>query len=256
MNFLIPRKRLFSSLFMIKIQENLSLGFTTLFLGMISFGITFSFFFSVSVAASAQKEFSHEPMDLCALQKDFAFFSKTESRQTEIPADSLSCEEMMLVRETIFSSEENRSQTEVPLSGLTGQIKEMVAGFPIEAMTAAIGEYDREIAGLIVGIGKKESNWGKRTPKLLGEECFNYWGYRGAGDRGLTPDGYGCFETPEAAVHAIGNRLIELRELRSSGTPERMVIWKCGSSCATHSPESVRKWIADVNLYYREIALK
>ncbi|MFZ1683992.1 MAG: hypothetical protein WAU88_07645 [Candidatus Zixiibacteriota bacterium] len=237
-------------------KQHLSLGFVTLFLGMSSFGLAFSFFSSVPVDASAEKGLSHEAMDLCALQKDFAFFSKTESRQAGLSADALSCEEMMLVRETLFPSKESRDQTAAPLSELVGQISGMVAGFPIEVMTKAIGEYDREIAGLIVGIGKKESNWGKRTPKLLGEECFNYWGYRGAGDRGLTPDGYGCFETPEAAVRAIGNRLIELRELRSSGTPERMVVWKCGNSCATHSPESVRKWISDVDLYYREIALK
>ena len=75
-------------------------------------------------------------------------------------------------------------------------------------MAESISRYDDPIAGLIVGIAKKESNWGKRTPKLRGEECFNYWGYRGPGSRGMTEDGYGCFEKPSDAVETIGNRLV------------------------------------------------
>ncbi|MBP7811544.1 MAG: hypothetical protein KA054_01725 [Candidatus Moranbacteria bacterium] len=125
-------------------------------------------------------------------------------------------------------------------------------GYPLSVMAESIATYDPHIAGLIVGIAKKESNWGRRTPKLHGEECFNYWGYRGYGNRGVTEDGYGCFEKPADAVHTIGNRLIELSLIRGTTDPERMVIWKCGSSCATHSPESVRKWISDVRLYYQQ----
>lgn len=128
--------------------------------------------------------------------------------------------------------------------------------YPIVAMAESISRYDDPIAGLIVGIAKKESNWGKRTPKLRGEECFNYWGYRGPGNRGMTEDGYGCFEKPSDAVETIGNRLVELSELRSTTEPANMVVWKCGSSCASHSPESVRKWISDVDIYYRQFAQK
>lgn len=127
-------------------------------------------------------------------------------------------------------------------------------GYPLSAMAGSIATYDPHIAGLIVGIAKKESDWGKRTPKLHGEECFNYWGYRGYGSRGMTEDGYGCFAEPADAVHTIGNRLIELSSTRGTTDPERMVVWKCGSSCATHSPESVRKWISDVELYYQQFA--
>lgn len=126
--------------------------------------------------------------------------------------------------------------------------------YPISGMAGSISTYDSRIAGLIVGIAKKESNWGKRTPKLRGEECFNYWGYRGYGNRGMTEDGYGCFEKPADAVDAIGARLIELSQLRGTTDPERMIVWKCGSSCATHSPESVHKWISDVKLYYQQFA--
>lgn len=128
--------------------------------------------------------------------------------------------------------------------------------YPIVAMAESISRYDNHIAGLIVGIAKKESDWGKHTPKLHGEECFNYWGYRGPGNRGMTEDGYGCFEKPGDAVETIGNRLVELSELRSTTEPANMVVWKCGSSCAAHSPESVRKWISDVDIYYRQFAIK
>ncbi|MEP7162466.1 MAG: hypothetical protein ABI747_01745 [Candidatus Moraniibacteriota bacterium] len=191
-------------------------------------------------------------VDLCALQKDFSFFTQATPLVPE-RSESLPCEELLATRDGLLLSEKTATPTS---PGLASELKEIVSGFPIEEMVPAISTFDREIAGLIVGIGKKESNWGKRTPKLAGEECFNFWGYRGAGDRGLTPDGYGCWATPAAAVETIGKRLGELRTLRSSGTPERMVVWKCGSSCATHSPESVRKWIADVNLYYWEISQK
>ncbi len=132
----------------------------------------------------------------------------------------------------------------------------MVSGHPIEAMSEAIAMFDRDVAALIVGIAKKESNWGKRVPlDKNGLDCFNYWGFKGAGARGVAM-GHGCFGTPEEAVEKIGNRLSELVKLRKTSEPANMVIWKCGSSCATHTKESVQKWISDVNLYYRQIAQK
>ncbi|MEK7550159.1 MAG: hypothetical protein AAB519_04255, partial [Patescibacteria group bacterium] len=133
------------------------------------------------------------------------------------------------------------------------EIRDMVGGYPMESMVPAIGHFDRGVAGLIVGIAKKESNWGKRVPTKDGEDCFNYWGYKGAGSRG-TAMGHGCFGSPEEAVTVVGGRIQELVEKRQGSDPARMVVWKCGSSCATHSPESVSKWISDVNLYYRQIA--
>jgi len=55
-------------------------------------------------------------------------------------------------------------------------------------------------------------------------------------------------------VMAVGNRLRHLVEIRNTSDPKNMIVWKCGSSCAGHSDESVRKWIADVSLYYDRIA--
>jgi len=36
-------------------------------------------------------------------------------------------------------------------------------------------------------------------------------------------------------------------------TPEKMLVWKCGSSCATHDPAGVRKWVSDVEAYFRKL---
>jgi hypothetical protein len=138
---------------------------------------------------------------------------------------------------------------------LSVTIREMTAGYPIEVMAPMIATYDRGVAGLIVGIAKKESDWGKHVPlDESGADCFNYWGYKGAGTRGVAM-GHGCFGSPEEAVKAVGDRLQELVAIRETSTPTNMIVWKCGSSCRTHSDESVKKWISDVTLYYNRIAM-
>lgn len=138
-------------------------------------------------------------------------------------------------------------------SGLEEEIRTLTSGYPIEAMAPFIASYDRDIAALLVGIAKKESDWGKRVPRdAAGNDCFNYWGYKGAGTRGIGM-GHGCFGDPEEAVRMVGNRLVELVAMRDTSDPSNMIVWKCGSSCAGHSPESVRKWVADVSLYYDKL---
>lgn len=192
--------------------------------------------------------------DLCAWERELGFFLSESNAEQK--SERIDCALRLKNEDTVAQVGEMKEEFQSGDQVLTKELDELVAGFPIESMTKAIARYDREIAGLIVGIGKKESNWGKRTPKLGGEECFNFWGYRGAGTNGFTPDGYGCWNTPEEAVKTIGDRLEKLRDLRLSTEPARMIVWKCGSSCAGHSDESVRKWIADVNIYYRQIAQK
>lgn len=127
----------------------------------------------------------------------------------------------------------------------------LVGGFPIEDMTEAISEYNRDVAGLIVGIAKKESNWGKRSPVKNGKICYNYWGYKGSGSRGSSL-GYACFSSPEEAVGVIGKRIEKLVS-QGLNTPKKMLVWKCGSSCAGHNPEGVNKWVSDVGMYFRKI---
>ena len=189
------------------------------------------------------------PQELCRWQRDFSFFNGLFDGKKSM-GDTEPCPEESLAVKTAVTPSANKAEYDQDLKTL---IEVMAAGYPLEVMAPSIASYDREVAALIVGIAKKESNWGKRVPlDKDGADCFNYWGYKGAGTRGVAM-GHGCFGSPEEAVTAVGNRITELVTKRQTSEPKNFTIWKCGSSCATHSPESVRKWIADVDLYYRKI---
>jgi hypothetical protein len=133
------------------------------------------------------------------------------------------------------------------------RIHKLVTGYPIEAMTPYIEEQNQTTATYLVSIAKKESNWGKRVPRAEdGTDCYNYWGYRGAGSRGIAM-GHGCFGSPEEAVGIVGGRLDTLVNEYQFRTPAEMVVWKCGFSCDGHSNQSVKKWITDVGHYYNKL---
>ncbi len=129
----------------------------------------------------------------------------------------------------------------------------MVAGYPIEEMLPYIFEQDRLTAAFLIGIAKKESNWGKRVPVLDGQDCFNYWGYRGI-RRMMGTGGHTCFNSRKDAVETVAKRLNTLINSQRLNTPEKMIIWKCGFSCAGHSRESVKKWISDVDMYFKQLS--
>lgn len=132
---------------------------------------------------------------------------------------------------------------------LQNRMHKLTAGFPIDAMSEVISKQNKTTAAFLVGIGKKESNWGKRVPRdAAGQDCYNYWGYRGAGSRGIAM-GHGCFGSPEEAVGIVGGRLDTFVMEYQFRTAEEMVVWKCGWSCDGHSNQSVKKWIADVGYY-------
>lgn len=131
------------------------------------------------------------------------------------------------------------------------QLNEMLDGYPMKQMIPYILEKDPEVAAFLVSIAKKESNWGKRVPVLNGQDCFNYWGYRGIRDR-MGSGGHTCFDSPKDAVDTVGERLEELIVM-GIDTPSDMVVWKCGSSCDTHSSSSVAKWISDVKLFFQKL---
>ncbi len=132
-------------------------------------------------------------------------------------------------------------------------IREMVKGYPIEAMLPYIFEQDRLTAAFLIGIGKKESNWGKRIPVLEGQDCFNYWGYRGV-RRMMGTGGHTCFNSRKDAVETVAHRLERLIQSEKLDTPEKMIVWKCGFSCQGHSRESVKKWISDVDMYFSQLS--
>lgn len=140
--------------------------------------------------------------------------------------------------------EENRPEKE-----REEKYRQLVTGSPIEAMLPFISKLDTKTAAYLIAIAKKESDWGRYSPHKGEQTCFNYWGYKGGYN--LTASGYSCFDSPEQAVAVVGGRIKELLD-RQLDTAEKLVVWKCGASCAGHDPAGVRKWISDVAAYYEK----
>ncbi len=132
------------------------------------------------------------------------------------------------------------------------KVKKMVKGYPIEKMLPYIFEQDKTTASFLIAIAKKESNWGKRVPVLNGQDCYNYWGYRQKRKR-MGSGGHTCFDNRKDAIGTVGKRMHKLIFDYGKNTPNKMVIWKCGNSCATHSQKGVKKWISDVDLYLKKL---
>lgn len=129
------------------------------------------------------------------------------------------------------------------------EMEALVGGYPMEKMIPAMLSLDEKTSAFLVAIAKKESDWGVHSPTKKGNHCYNYWGFKGA--HNLTESGYSCFDSPEQAVEMVGGKIEDLIA-KKFDTPERMVVWKCGSSCASHDPKSVQKWISDVRNYMVE----
>lgn len=135
---------------------------------------------------------------------------------------------------------------------LEQKIMALVEGYPIEQMVPYIAQQDEKVAFFIVAIAKKESDWGKHVPVLNGQDCYNYWGFRASRSR-MGTGGHTCFDSPEDAVSSVAKRIDSLVYEKKLDTPAKMVVWKCGSSCRTHDPGSVTKWISDVDLYLKKL---
>ncbi len=136
---------------------------------------------------------------------------------------------------------------------MTQEIVIILEGTPMQEMAQYIATKDQKVAALIVGIANIESQMGKRAPSKNGIDCYNYWGYKTSGSRGQAM-GHACFGSREEAVNTIAKRLEHFVYDTNRDTPAKMVYpWKCGGSCASHSPESVSRWIGVVNIYYSQI---
>lgn len=131
-------------------------------------------------------------------------------------------------------------------------MEEMLRETPMYPMMNSISRFDRETASFLIAIAKKESSWGEHAPQKDGEDCFNYWGYKGRGGRGESM-GYACFSDREQAVGIVGGRISTLVHKNQLNSPERLIVWKCGSSCAGHDARSVAKWISDVRFVYEKV---
>ena len=136
---------------------------------------------------------------------------------------------------------------------LEKEIRKMVKGYPIEKMIPYIAKKDRTVAAFMVAIAKKESSWGVHVPVLNGQDCYNYWGYRGQ-RKLMGTGGHTCFNSPQDAVDTVAKRIATLVDEYGKNTPEKMVVWKCGSSCAaTGGQAAANKWISDVTMYFDKL---
>jgi hypothetical protein len=140
-------------------------------------------------------------------------------------------------------------------SPLEKNVRQMVTGYPMEKMIPYISKREEKVAAFLVSIAKKESNWGRRSPKLDVKDCYNYWGYRARSEK-VTWDGYTCFESPRHAIQVVGKRIETLVNDSQLDTPEKMIVWKCGWDCSWDNPYAVKKWIKDVDHYYKKIVKK
>lgn len=147
---------------------------------------------------------------------------------------------------------EQKEQQEEKQEKFRKELDEVIKETPMGVMTKSISKQDRKVAALLVGIAFKESKFGVHSPSKNGQHCYNYWGFKGKTNP--TAGGYACFASPEEAVQIVGQRIEKLVKVNNLNTPSKMIVWKCGSSCAGHSPESVQKWIADVSIYFNPLS--
>lgn len=157
---------------------------------------------------------------------------------------------MIIAGRVAGASAEQKISDDAERVAFEKKLHTMLSGYPIEDMIPYIAKQDRRVAGYLVAIAKKESNWGKRIPVYYGENCFNYWGYRGQ-DEIMGSAGHTCFDTPKEAITTVSARLNALVLEQGRATGRDLLIWKCGSSCAGHDAYDVSKWVSDVDEYYR-----
>jgi hypothetical protein len=146
------------------------------------------------------------------------------------------------------SAPQDESNSEI--EDLKNDIAKIVKNTPMAAMIDPLSEKDRTVAAFIVGIAMKESKFGVYAPHIAGRDCFNYWGLKAGGK--TTAGGYTCYSSPEEAVKGV-SKTVEKMVAKGVRTPAQAISWKCGSSCAGHGAENVRKWISDVAVNFNKI---
>lgn len=179
---------------------------------------------------------------------------KAEGYQKAISADSSVSNSYAIAEDGAIKSMaqilgESQSQKE---KDLKEEIMDMVKGYPIEKMVPEIAKRDRIVAAFIIGIAKKESDWGKHVPVYKGEDCYNYWGFKAQREK-MGTGGHTCFDSPKDAVDSVANRIEKLVEAEKLNTPEKMKVWKCGYDCSWDSKTAVNKWVSDVDMYFKKI---
>jgi hypothetical protein len=207
------------------------------------FVIAGSFYFVSTVSSQEEKNVADENLqryNACVLSKNLLGEDEVERSIIDVDND---CAKLSLEGKIMESKQDMMAQ----------EIAMILEGTPMEAMSENIATKDKKVAALIVGIANIESQLGVRSPSKAGIDCYNYWGYKTSGTRGQAM-GHACFGSREEAVNTIAKRLEHFVYDTNRDTPAEMVYpWKCGGSCAAHSPESVSRWIGVVNKYYSQI---
>jgi flagellum-specific peptidoglycan hydrolase FlgJ len=149
--------------------------------------------------------------------------------------------------------EHAKIRAEAEKNSFEGKIREMTKGYPIEKMAPDIARQDKIVAAFMIGIAKKESDWGKRVPVLDGKDCYNYWGFRAQREK-MGTGGHTCFDSRSDAVASVAKRIKNIIEKENIKTPKGMVtVWKCGYDCSWDSAAAVKKWVSDVDGYFDEV---
>lgn len=213
-------------------------------LGMISMALIYKFLGPGALAGDVLKQTASGTAET---------FSETASSRTP--------QVLGAAAETVKNdSEENSRYIEELIKGLESdkkeelekEIRSLVKGYPIEKMLPYIIEKDKIVAAFLISIAKKESDWGKHVPVLQGQDCYNYWGYRGK-RKLMGTGGHTCFNSRKDAVDTVAKRIEWLVKNNKLNTPAKMIIWKCGSECHKDDQAAVRKWISDVNIYFNKL---
>jgi len=202
-----------------------------------------SFYFASIVSSQVEKNIASEDLqryNACVFSKGLT--SGEINTDSIVDVDS-KCMEMSFAGKIMESEQDIMAQ----------EIAVILEGTPMQEMATHIATKDQTVAALIVGIANIESQLGLRSPSKAGVDCYNYWGYKTSGSRGQAM-GHACFGSREEAIDTIAKRLEYFVHDTNRDTPAKMVYpWKCGGSCASHSPESVSRWIGVVNIYYNQI---
>jgi len=191
---------------------------------------------------SVDKKYRTEPS--IELAVDIAKHNRKTKPEIVLAAENSAKGAKVKVDNSKGKSDEKDKVTDDQLAAM----EKMVKGYPIEKMLPYISERRPETAAFLVAIAKKESNWGKVSPKSSQGDCFNYWGFKD--HRFPFAAGHSCFPSREAAIDAVGNRIDKL-VAGGRNTPSKISIWKCGSACK--SDGNVGKWISDVGMYFNPL---
>ncbi|MEA3322977.1 MAG: hypothetical protein U9Q12_02035 [Patescibacteria group bacterium] len=204
-----------------------------------------------SVRATENKK--EEKIAVDSIQKKDVPVNTKNDDEAEEQEKTTDVKSMDSVTKKDAKSDEKKVENTDSEYSLEREAYELVKGYPIEKMLPHILKLDPEVAKFYIAIAKQESAWGKRVPVLNGQDCYNYVGYRSQ-RKLMGSGGHTCFNSRKDAVETVGKRIHELIYEYDRATAESLVVWKCGSSCATHSPESVNRWINVIDTYHKKLS--